>query len=418
MIVSRSIFLLIMIWGFYAILSFYDLSFGFDNPYLLLYPSLNTIILIICFILSFLIGSVIFNLNNYSAKYKSYTSYYKLSFQLEKKIFYFCIIGYFSILLIIYLRKFVYLNFFDIKLSRTQIYSFTYYDVYTIRVINTFLNFTKSILLSFLYFFFIKFLFQKKYFEITLIFVGIILESFIFNSRGNFLSLVFFLMLFLFLIKSQKVNIKFILTITLVIFVITLLAFIITLLRGHFSYQFISQFILYLKISPTLLSSVVDNNLQVFYNKWSIENIFAIFSGLDYLISIILRGIGIPIQTYGYEIVKFLDTTSVVGQSLTYQKFIEHNTFYSILLEPYLSFGFLGVVLFGFATGYFISKHEYIYSKYNCYNSLFWLQFLSSNIAFGILGSFFSTVNFWLVLVIFLYFKKFIFIKKFHLSND
>ena len=139
MIVSRSIFLLIMIWGFYAILSFYDLSFGFDNPHLLLYPSLNTVILITCFILSFLIGSVIFNLNNYSAKYKSYTSYYKLSSQLEKKIFYFCIVGYFSILLIIYLRKFVYLNFFDIKLERSQIYSFTDYDVYTIRVIYTFL---------------------------------------------------------------------------------------------------------------------------------------------------------------------------------------------------------------------------------------------------------------------------------------
>jgi hypothetical protein len=106
---------------------------------LLLYPSLNTVILITCFILSFLIGSVIFNLNNYSAKYKSYTSYYKLSSQLEKKIFYFCIVGYFSILLIIYLRKFVYLNFFDIKLERSQIYSFTDYDVYTIRVIYTFL---------------------------------------------------------------------------------------------------------------------------------------------------------------------------------------------------------------------------------------------------------------------------------------
>jgi oligosaccharide repeat unit polymerase len=269
-----------------------------------------------------------------------------------------------------------------------------------------------------LYFFFIKFLFQKKYFEITLIFAGIILGSFIFNSRGDFLSLLFFLILFLFLIKSQKVNIKFILTISLVIFLIALLAFIITSLRGHLSNQFISQFILYLKISPILLSSVVDNNLQVFYNKWSIENIFAIFSGLDYLISIILRGIGIPMQTYGYEIAKFLDTSSVVGQNLTYAAFVIYNTFYSILLEPYLSFGFLGVVLFGFAIGYFISKHEYIYSKYNCHNSLFLLQFLCTNIAFGILGSFFSTVSFWLVLVIFIYFKKFIFIEKFHLSND
>jgi hypothetical protein len=154
MIISRSIFFLIIIWSFYLIISFYDFNFIFDQNIVLLYPSTNTIILIICFILSLLIGSVIFNLNNYSFKYKSYTTYYKLSSFLEKKIFYFCIISYFFVLLIIYLRFFVYLNFFDVTLTRPQIYSFINDDIYPVKIIYTFLIFSESALQSFLYFFF------------------------------------------------------------------------------------------------------------------------------------------------------------------------------------------------------------------------------------------------------------------------
>lgn len=155
MIVSRSIFFLIIIWSFYVIISFYD--FNFDQNILLIYPSTNTIILIICFILSLLIGSVIFNLNNYSSKYKSYTTYYKLSSFLENKIFYFFIISYFLVVLFIYLRFLVYLNFFDVKLTRPQIYSFTNDDIYPLKIIYTFLIFSESVLQSFLYFFLLSF---------------------------------------------------------------------------------------------------------------------------------------------------------------------------------------------------------------------------------------------------------------------
>jgi hypothetical protein len=223
------------------------------------------------------------------------------------------------------------------------------------------------------------------------------------------------------LIKLSKVNIKFILLLTLLIFLCYLIVFFINIKRYETIYGFFSLLLFYFKISPVLLSSVVDNNLQVFYNKWSIENIFSIFSGLDYLITIILRVItGFSIQTYGYEMIKFIDTVQVIGSKIdgTSSYFINNNTFYSILLEPYLSFGFFGVVLLGCAGGYFISKHEYIYFKYNCDNSIFWLLFFCGNIAFGIFGSFFSTVNFWIVLVIFVYFKKFIFIEKFDRSNN
>ena len=165
-------------------------------------------------------------------------------------------------------------------------------------------------------------------------------------------------------------------------------------------------------ISPVLLSSVVDNTLQVFYNKWSFDNIFIIFSGLDYLVTILLRGFGFSIQTYGYEIVKFLDLAQVVSSDG--HGFILRNTFYSILLEPYLSFGFWGVIILGFAAGYIISKYEYTYTNYNCDYSLFYLQFFVGCIFFGIFGSAFSTVTFWLVLSVVILFKSFIFSKNFN----
>lgn len=419
MIVSRSIFFLIVIWSFYVIISFYD--FNFNSNILLLYPSTNTIILIACFILSFLIGSVIFNLNNYSAKYKSYTTYYQLSSYFHKRIFYFLIIIYFFVTLIIYLRFFVYLNFFDIKLIRTEIYSFTNKDLYSVKIIYTFFIFLESALQTFLIFFFVKFLFQKKYFEINLIFISNVLDCIIFQKWGGILNILFSIMYFLYLIGLFKANIKFMSHAMLLIFLCFLFVYFFNQKRYENFNDFFSLIFLYFKISPILLSSVVDSNLQIFYNKWSIENIFSIFSGLDYLITIMLRGIaGFSIQTYGYEIIKFIDIAQVVGSGINSSgsNFITNNTFYSILLEPYLSFGFLGVLLFGSTSGYLISKHEYIYLKYNCDNSLFWLIFLCGNIAFGIFGSFFSSVNFWIVLVIFAFSKKFIFIEKFDRSNE
>jgi hypothetical protein len=167
----------------------------------------------------------------------------------------------------------------------------------------------------------------------------------------------------------------------------------------------------YLLISPVLLSSVVDNTLQVFYNKWSFDNIFIIFSGLDYLVTLLFRAFGIPIQTYGYEFIKFIDLGQVVSSDTLTYNFILRNSFYTLLLEPYLSFGFFGIIFLGFIAGYMISKYEYIYTKFKCEYSLFCLQFFAGVIAYGIFGSAFSTATFWLVLGFMIFFKSYIFIK-------
>jgi oligosaccharide repeat unit polymerase len=397
MIISRSIILLIIIWSVYLI------NAQQTNDYFI-YISINSTILIICFILAIFIGSVVFNLNNYSNKYKLNSSNYK-SLLVRNEIFNLSLVGYFSILLIIFLRKILFF-FYDIELARPHFFSTTSKEPHFFSVIYVFLIFSKSIFSTFLSFFFIKFLFQKNYFKIILITAGVIFETFIFFSKGLLINILFLLTLYIFLLKLEKLNIKFFLKLFSFIFITILLIYIVEINRGSNLILTIKE---YLLISPVLLSSVVDNTLQVFYNKWSFDNIFIIFSGLDYLVTILLRGFGFSIQTFGYEIVKFLDLAQVVSSDNN--GFILRNTFYSILLEPYLSFGFWGVIILGFAAGYIISKYEYIYTKYNCDYSLFYLQFFVGCIFFGIFGSAFSTVIFWLVLFVVIFFKSFIFSK-------
>jgi oligosaccharide repeat unit polymerase len=400
MIISRSIILLIIIWSVYLINALQT------NGYFI-YISLNSTILIICFILAIFIGSVVFNLNNYSNKYKLNFSNYK-SLLVRNEIFNFSLVGYFSILLIIFLRKIFFYFFYDIELGRSQLFSPISRDPHFFSVIYVFLIFSKSIFSTFLSFFFIKFLFQKKYFKIILITTGVIFETFIFSSKGLLISILFLLTLYIFLLKLEKPNIKLFLKLFSYIFVVVLIIYMVEINRGNNLILTIKE---YLLISPALLSSVVDNTLQVFYNKWSFDNIFIIFSGLDYLITVLLRGFGFSIQTYGYEIIKFLDLAQVVSSDSTNHGFLMRNTFYSILLEPYLSFGFWGVIILGFVVGYIISKYEYTYTKYNCDYSLFYVQFFVGCIFFGIFGSAFSTVTFWLVLFVVIFFKSFIFSK-------
>jgi oligosaccharide repeat unit polymerase len=400
MIISRSIILLIIIWSAYLINAL-------QAPDNFIYISLNLTILIFCFILSIFIGSVVFNLNNYSNKYKLYSSNYK-SLLVRNKIFNFFLITYCLILLIIFLRKTFYSEFFGIEIFRPMLFSTFKQEPHIFAAIYVFLIYAKSLAFSFLIFFFFKYLFAKNYIKVFLIISAAILESFIYDSRGILLSIVFAFILYIFLLKLKKQNGNFIFQSIQSVIIIILLINIIEMKRGGNLIISIKE---YLLISPALLSSVVDNTFQVFYNKWSFDNIFAIFSGLDYLVTILIRGFGIPIQTYGYEIVKFLDIPQVVSSDFINYTFLIRNTFYSILLEPYLSLGFVGVIFFGLATGFVISRHEYIYYKYNCDYSLFCLQFFTGVIAFGIFGSGFSTVTLWLVLASIIFLKSMIFVK-------
>lgn len=238
----------------------------------------------------------------------------------------------------------------------------------------------------------------------------LILESFIFNSKGILSSAIFLIVLYISLLKLKfiKEDVQFFIIMFQFLIIIILLIFIIEIKRSDGNpLYFVKE---YLLISPALLSGIVDQTFQVFFNKWSFDNIFIIFSGLNYLITTLIRALGIQIVTDGYEIIKFLDIPQVV--SSTNYNFNLRNTFYTILLEPYLSLGYYGVIIVGFLFGFVISKNEYIFAKYNCDYSIFCLQFFCGVVAFGIFGSAFSTVSFWLVLGCIIFLKSLIFIKK------
>jgi len=154
MIISRSIILLIIIWSVYLINAL-------ETKDYFIYISLNSTILIICFILAIFIGSVVFNLNNYSNKYKLNVSNYK-PLLVRNEIFNFSLVGYFSILLIIFLRKIFFYFFYDIELARSQLFSPISRDPHFFSVIYVFLIFSKSIFSTFLSFFLLNFFFKKN----------------------------------------------------------------------------------------------------------------------------------------------------------------------------------------------------------------------------------------------------------------
>ena len=195
MIISRSIILLIIIWSVYLINALQTKDY-------FIYISLNSTILIICFILAIFIGSVVFNLNNYSNKYKLNSSNYK-SLLIRNEIFNFSLVGYFSILLIIFLRKILFF-FYDIELTRSHFFSPTSKEPHFFSVIYVFLIFSKSIFSTFLSFFFIKFLFQKNYFKIILITAGVIFETFIFFFERPFNKYFIFINFIYIFIKIRK----------------------------------------------------------------------------------------------------------------------------------------------------------------------------------------------------------------------
>lgn len=148
MIVSRSIIFLIIIWSVYLVNANYNSSYFF-------FISLNSSILIICFILSLFIGSVVFNLNSYNNKHELYSGGYEYLF-IRDKIFNFCLTVYILVLIFILLRKILYPYIFNIELLRFELFSPTKQEPRLFAMIYVFVMYFKSIIFSFLSFFFFQ----------------------------------------------------------------------------------------------------------------------------------------------------------------------------------------------------------------------------------------------------------------------
>lgn len=369
----------------------------------MLFADFKTELLVLSFISSMALGDI-FKKSKIFKKINIGT--YKISSQGFRILKVLLFIGALLSILIV-VRSWVYLLIYDIKLSRDQLYSPIIGSEYFSSILFTALIYLKGICAAVLSFVFFKSIIDgdKKYTIIcTVIFL---VDSIVFSAKGPIIYLAFNLLLF-FILNNKESIIKLRLFIFIFIFILTLSGvYLIDLARGN---NIIDSIQRYFSIGPVLLSHIVsgDSGLTGLGNQ---KNLFIIFSGLDYLIIVIIRGLtGSLIYSNGYDWVKYIDIPQVIMMSSN--KFVPFNTFYTVLSEPFLALGWFGVVSLGFGLGWLIANLESRYLSEGCDLALFWLQYIATIAFFGVFVSAFSTVTFWLIILLMGFFSSRIFLKK------
>jgi oligosaccharide repeat unit polymerase len=389
---GRSIWLLLAIWGIYA------LSAIITNGSIL-YADIKTELLIITFIISIALGSII---NSIFYVDQRNTNTFVVS-HLGNKLFMYSIYASAFISLLVIIRYWTYLFIFNIDLSRAQLYSPVPSDGIFIASLYVGILYIKGVCSTVVSFTFLRSLLNGNSSFVIISGVAMILDAIAFTAKGPIINLLFCCLLFL--LFNRNINFKKFLKLIIMIIIFTILLLFIELFRGNNIVESISR---YFSIGPALLSSIVSGGFRGEYHSWFPNNMLLIFSGLDYLVIITIRGlIGLPITSVGYDWIKYIDIPQVVYADSN--KFLPFNTFYTMLSEPYLAFGWAGIIGFGVLFGWLISNFEGKYFISGCERNLFWLQFLLGIVFFGVFVSAFSTVIFWLVLIFMYFFSRFIF---------
>lgn len=394
MIRSKCILLLLVTWGFYILCALFLQG---D----MLYADIKTELLLICFLFSLVLGSI---LNEVIYFKNQKVNIYRLS-PSGARILKWCIYANALLSIVVLARYLAYRYIFDDVLTRAQLYSPIGADgkyLSAIYVLCLYLKGITSVVLSFA---FLKSLLEK---DVKLIIASgaiILLDAIVFNAKGPIINIGFMCLLYILLNSKQEPALlkKFVFGCS---FIVLALWFI-ELSRGN---NIVDSFVRYFSIGPALLASIVGGGLEAGYRAWIPSNIFLIFSGLDYLIVIFARGVtGLPIQSGGYDWIKYIDMPLSISESA--YKFFPSNTFYTLLSEPYLSFGWGGIVGLGLILGWLVTALERSYLLNRCDRSLFWLQYIVGIAFFGIFVSALSTVIFWLILGLMLFFSSYFFQK-------
>jgi oligosaccharide repeat unit polymerase len=366
----------------------------------MLYADVHTEVILINFWCSLVLGSLIGGVSLFSKK----SQVYEISSRgLNILKFLAFLVALISLLVII--RYWFYkLNYQD-TLTRVELYSPIVDEGKLFSASYVAALYLKGIGSVFLSFILLRSL-NKKDIKNSLIVIGIFfLDAFAFSAKGPFINIGFILLLHLFLVK--KLDFKLFKNALIIFIFIFFLIWCVDLFRGN---NITESVLRYFSIGPALLSGLVNKGFGFGYHDWSLYNLGLIFSGFEYLIIIIFRVLSsIPIESNGYNWVKYIDIPQVISESA--DKFYPANTFYTLLSEPYLSFGLIGVICIGFFFGWIITVLERGYTTYGCDKDLFWLQYLVNIVFFGIFVSFLSSVVFWLVLGIMFFFPKNIFKK-------
>ena len=394
MIRSKCMLLLLVTWSFYILCALFSQG---D----MLYADIKTELLLICFLFSLALGSI---LNEFISSKNKKAKFYRVS-PSGAIILKWCIYTNALLSIVVLARYLVYRYIFDDVLTRAQLYSPIGADGKYLSIIYVVCLYLKGITSVVLLFAFLKSLLEKDK-KLILVSMGIImLDAVVFTAKGPIIYIGFMCLLNLLLNLKQEPALikKFIFGCSFFVLAIWL----IELSRGN---NIVDSFVRYFSIGPALLASIVGGGLEAGYRAWIPSNIFLIFSGLDYLIAIFARGVtGLPIQSVGYDWIKYIDMPIAISESA--YKFFPSNTFYTLLSEPYLSFGWGGIVGLGLILGWLVTGLERSYLLNRCERSLFWLQYIVGIAFFGIFVSALSTVIFWLILGLMVFFSSYVFQK-------
>ena len=171
-------------------------------------------------------------------------------------------------------------------------------------------------------------------------------------------------------------------------------------LRGHSVLVNGSE---YHSVGFTLLSNVVEKRAG-----WEGDSLNwgrLSFGGLDYLFTIVVRGLGVdPHYTSpAYESSKIEMISVPTNEYENEPSLTWSNAYYTILSSPFRDFGEIGVLIFGIVISYFLCSFERSYIQYGSLESLAWLSFLMHNCLMGLFGASLETQSFWIVLILLLF---------------
>lgn len=366
-----------------------------------LYAGLRTEMTIISFISAFASGVILtlfFNKNSAELIPS------KLS-NLGEKLIIIAISSYILVIAVLFFRIQFYSLFLDIQLSRAQIYSpDKKLDGVIFSAFYVVILYVKGVAAVFSYFAFVRYSLLGKRIIPTIIVVLILLDAFVFQAKGPLIELGFLLLVIL--LFQKHISFFVIFRAFFGLFLISIPIYLIIGVRENEVFQIVLN---YFSIGPILLSKVIDYGYQFKPLEGKLENLSIILAGLDYLICLPFRVLGFQAQTFGYDWVKMLNTPLVVSQQN--DSFVSFSSFFTILVEPYVSLGIYGVICLGFALGFSLKKLEDRIAFHNCDCSLFWFIYLFKIAIFGIFTSPFSSVIFWLIIIFMLFFSSFIFKK-------
>ena len=362
----------------------------------MLFASMNTEFNLILFVIFIIIGSIA---SAYPIISKGIERKFILSATGIKVVYGFAYIN-LATLILISLRVVFYKLGTEHNLTRLEIYS--PFEVNRILSgIYVLILFVKSLSAVFVHFVLLKSLLNRdtKWLFITLSLV--VFDAILFSAKGPFVALIFIACIWLLIDKNEPF--PFLKRHKKIVIALCLLFFIPIYIRGDNLFNVVSS---YFSIGPVLLSNLVDDNSYAGSMKgWDFSSILLLFSGLEYLYTILIRGLfDINYQSEGYIWMKITDIPVVVSMSSI--KFIPYNTFYTILAEPYLALGSFGVSALGFLMGYIISLFERRYLISKCDFSLFILSYICVILLSGVFNNPIGSVTLWLVIILFLIFQN------------